>query len=83
MEHQVPPDDVGDVETGLDGEPFDEVTLAHRSEAPDRGEVLLFVEQQPAVVHVAVEVDGELRDPRQRAIDLDERGVASCGDDAS
>ena len=34
--------------------------------SPDRRQVLLLVEQQPSLVHVPVEVDGELRDAGDR-----------------
>ena len=57
---KVPPRNVGGRHVRLRAEPVDEVAIGRCAGAPDRGEVLLFVEQQPFVVHIAVEVNGQL-----------------------
>lgn len=76
MRHQVPAGDVVGVQAGLGGEEVDEVAVVDLAEAPQRLEVPLPVEVEPVVVDAAVEVDGELRDPQQRAVDVDQGGGA-------
>ena len=63
------------------GEPLGELAGRRRPAAPHRLEVLLRVEHQPAVVDVAVEVDRELRHPRDRLGDVDEVRRAVAGHD--
>ncbi len=55
---------------GSGGEEGGEVALARPAEAPDGCQVLLPVEHDALVVHVAVEVDGELAHPQERPVDL-------------
>ena len=61
MRHDVPRDDVvgGDVEL-LREEPGERAVLGS-AEAPHRHHLLLAIEHHPALVHVTVQVDRELR----------------------
>ena len=51
----------------LVGQVTGEATGSLTAEAPDRGQVLLGVELE-ALVHVAIQVDGQLGDPQQRPV---------------
>ena len=52
--------------------PIHEREAAGAAQRPDRRQVELLVEQQPAFVDVPVEVDGQLRHPGQGLVDVDE-----------
>ncbi len=83
MGHHVPRDDVvgGDVEL-LREEPGERAVLGS-AESPHRHHVLLAVEDDSLLVHVAVEVDRELGQPEDGSIDLDEPDFARPQRDAT
>jgi hypothetical protein len=69
VQAQLPPGGVG-VESADFSEPRGELAWRRVPDAPDRGEVLLGVEGQAAVVDLTVEVHGELRNPGDRLATL-------------
>ncbi len=69
VEHDVPSVDRCGVDVELIGHEAGERTLAFVADLPDRCEVLLGVELQPVLADLAVEVDGELRDPQDGSVD--------------
>ena len=70
----------GVVEAGLLADPAREVARCADTHAPNRGEVLLSVEDQSRVVDASVEVHCKLRHSGNRVADVDERGRAIGGD---
>ncbi len=80
VQHQVPGRDVGRVEPGRGGHELDEGPLRRRAEPPHRRQVHLLVEEQPALVDVPVEVDGQLRDAGQRLVQQDQHDLAVAPD---
>ncbi len=70
MRHQVPAGHVRRIDVRLTGDEADEVALLDLAQAPDRLHVLLAVELEPLRVGGPVQVDGELRHPQQRPVDV-------------
>ena len=71
MQHQIPEEDVVGPDTELACEEPAERLLAV-ADGPHRDEVLLRVQHQTLRVHVAVEMDRELRYPGDGTVDVDE-----------
>ena len=79
VDHGVPGADPAGVTAQLRGEHGDEAVFTGLSatQRPERGEMLLFVQQQALVVDLAVEVDGQLGNPQQRPLDPKQPGAAA------
>ena len=73
MAHRVPGDDRRRLDAGRAGHERPEVgAVGH---APQRAQVLLAVQHEAPLVDVAIEVDRELRDAQQRAVDTEQHFV--------
>jgi hypothetical protein len=76
--HDVPRHDVVDRDPELLGHERGEAAIVDGAEPPHRHDVLLAVERDAPFVHLPIEVDRELGQPQDRAVDLDEAHLAGA-----